>query len=92
MPDRDTSSRFTANESPVKQSSTPPAYGSVEHIRRLAELVATGEVPVPADLDRGQLRRLLAEVARHRRDRLVRYIARAIAMDIHQADERGKAG
>ncbi len=50
---------------------------------RLAELVAAGEFPLPGDLARDSLERLVRDVRRLRRERLVKHIARAIALDIH---------
>jgi hypothetical protein len=55
---------------------------SVERLRRWAELIAVGEAPLPADLPTEDLRIVLAETARLRRDRLVRLVARAIAQDL----------
>lgn len=56
-------------------------------LRRLAALVALGDVPLPEDLAPDELRTILTEVARLRRDRLVGFIARAIASDIESAGE-----
>ena len=60
-----------------------------DHLARKAELVASGELPfavddVPADL----LPAYVGHVRRLRRRRLVQFIARAIANDIHRS--RGK--
>lgn len=55
-----------------------------ERLRRLSELVAIGEAPLPADLEPMETTTVLAEVARLRRDRLVRFVARAIARDLQQ--------
>ena len=57
----------------------------VRHWERLALLVANGEVPLPTDLSPADWNALIREVARHRRARLIRYIARAIAADIERA-------
>ena len=63
--------------------------GLPDNLARMAELVASGELPcavddVPADL----LQPFACEVRRLRRRRLVRFIARAIAHDIHRSREQ----
>jgi len=58
-----------------------------EWLERLAALVANGESPVPDSITVDETNLLLAKVARKRRDRLVRFIARAIASDIQRAHE-----
>ncbi len=63
------------------------SVSSVERLRRWAELVASGETPLPADLKPEELRTVLREVGRLRRERLVRLIARAIARDLHGETE-----
>jgi hypothetical protein len=75
-----------ASCSPLRTSanSTPDR---VEILRRLAALVAIGETQLPHDLPPDELRTILADVARLRRDRLVRFIARAIASDIESAGD-----
>ena len=60
-----------------------------EQLIRLAALVAIGEAPFPADFEPQDLQIVLAEVARLRRRKLVRFVARAIAQDIH-GDGRSK--
>ena len=55
---------------------------SNDELARWADLIADGRDAFPADLpppDRDQLR---AEVRRRRRDRLVRHIARALALEL----------
>ena len=59
-----------------------------ERLRRWAELIASGETPLPADLALEELRTVLREVGRLRRERLVRLIARALAQDLHRNPER----
>jgi hypothetical protein len=56
-----------------------------QQLQRWAELVAHGGVPVPDGLTPGEQEWLLRDVARRRRARLVQYIARAIALDIHRS-------
>lgn len=60
-----------------------PSVDPAERLRRWAALVAVGEAPLPEELQAADLKIVLAEVARLRRERLVRLIARAIAQDIH---------
>jgi hypothetical protein len=48
-------------------------------------LIADGRDQFPADLLPPDRDRLLAEVRRRRRQRLVQHIARAIALDLHGA-------
>ncbi len=58
-----------------------------EQLGRLAELVASGELSLPVDLPPDQLELLVRKVRQRRRRRLVRFIADAIAMDIHRSRE-----
>lgn len=69
---------------PSRASSIPDR---LEMLRRLAALVALGEAPLPQDLPPDELGAVLAEVGRLRRDRLIRFIARAIASDLEGAGE-----
>jgi hypothetical protein len=48
-------------------------------------LIADGRDPFPADLLPPDRDRLLVEVSRRRRDRLIQHIARAIALDLRGA-------
>ena len=57
---------------------------------RLAELVASGEVPYSALTNDPDRAHVLDIVARKRRARLVRAIARAIALDIHHTRHERK--
>ena len=50
---------------------------------RLANLVATGAVPFPANLPRDQWARLAALVQEKRRGALIEFLARQIAWSIH---------
>ena len=52
----------------------------------LADRVATGELALPAALDPDDERRLIELIRRSRRDRLVRYLARAIAHDLRRGN------
>ena len=56
--------------------------GPAERLLRWAALVAVGDAPFPTDLEPEELSIVLTEVARLRRERLVRLVARAIAHDI----------
>jgi len=67
---------------PTTESTSVPPAATQEQLMRLAQLVADGELPFPGNLPLERRQRLLVEVQRHRRERLVHYIARAIAEDI----------
>ncbi len=58
-----------------------------EQLGRVAELVANGELPFPANLPAERSQRLLVEVQQRRRRKLVKYIARMIALDIQRSRE-----
>lgn len=64
-----------------------PSVNPAERLRRWGALVATGEAPLPQELQPDEFRNLLLEVARLRRERLVRLVARAIARDLHRDRE-----
>jgi hypothetical protein len=51
-----------------------------------ANLIANGQVRFPVGLSEQDAERLRAEVARLRRRRLVKFIAKCIAQDIHRSD------
>ena len=68
-------------------SDVPSLPDSKERLRRLAALTAVGEAPLPADLGPEEHWFALAEVARLRRERLVNFVARAIALDIQRRRE-----
>lgn len=51
-------------------------------VPRLARLVADGSMPFPTGLSVADVNRLAEEVVRIRRQRLLKFIARAIADDI----------
>lgn len=63
---------------------TQPDYDGTQ-IERLADLVASGEIPFPHDLSGHDQQLLLASVSHRRRDRLIKFVARAIAQDIHSS-------
>ena len=81
-----------SNNNPDMSSSQFPSRASsppdrIELLRQIALLVAIGEAPLPQDLPPDELGTVLTEVGRLRRDRLVRFIARAIASDLESAGD-----
>src|SRR5262249_50888357 len=67
-------------------TATPQASALSEgEIDRWADLIADGQASFPADLPPIDQDRLRAAVQRRRRNRLVRHIARAIALDLRRA-------
>jgi len=87
MPSQDShSTSHTADDhaspQPATESALPPPMATAEQFTRFAQLVADGELPFPRSLSLERKQRLLSEVQRCRRDRLVHYIARVIAEDI----------
>jgi len=81
---RSDSANPTVSEDKFESS---PSVNPAERLRRWAALVASGEAPLPAELKPEELRTVLREVARLRRERLVRLIARAIVGDLHRSRE-----
>lgn len=67
---------------------TSPTGLSADQIGRWAELIAEGRDEVPVDLADADRERLKTAVRHRLRDRLVRLVARAIAMNLHR--ELGK--
>jgi len=67
---------------PATESTSAPPAATPEQLTRLAHLITNGELPFPGNLPLEREQRLLSDVQRRRRDRLVHYIARAIAEDI----------
>jgi hypothetical protein len=55
-----------------------------DQIGRLADLIAEGRGDLPADLSPPEQDRLLDEVRRRLRDRLVHFLARAIAAQLNR--------
>jgi hypothetical protein len=76
----------TSSPAPLNRSEILPSVEPAERLRRWAALVAVGEAPLPAEFSPAELSIVLAEVARLRRQRLVRVVARAIALDLHHGD------
>jgi hypothetical protein len=56
-------------------------------VDRWARLIADGQVSFPAELSLLTQEVLAREVSQFRRQRLLRFIARAIAMDIYRSSE-----
>lgn len=71
------------NQARAQNSPSHPCESSPPILRQ-AELVANGEIPVPANLSSDDLNQFVATVQSIRRHRLIDYVARAIAYDIHQ--------
>ena len=71
-----------ATDTPSTRQAAPE---SPQHFRRMVELVASGELPLPQHLPCEQLGRLAREVHKLRRRRLVHFVARAVANDILKA-------
>jgi len=67
-----------------------PGQLSRDQVRRWASLIASGETEFPADLASADRELLLRESRKRLRVRLVRLIARAIALDIQSG--RGQGG
>lgn len=61
---------------------------STERLHQTAELIANGELPIPAHWPEHRLSSLLDLVHAARRRRLVRYVARVIASDLCRQDRQ----
>lgn len=72
---------------PSSLQNDSPLTDQNQYLRRLASLVATGIAPMPTDLEPSELSLVLAAVARLRRDRLIHFLALAIARDMHHHRE-----
>jgi hypothetical protein len=68
-------------------SRTPPGANGPDVPARLANLIAAGEAVFPRDLDGPGAAELANEVRRLRAERLVQFLARAIAHAIRRADQ-----
>jgi hypothetical protein len=79
----------THEPSEIDEQPETTASGA-DQLVRIADLVARGEMPVPQHLRAEQLHSLVREVRKRRRRRLVKFIARAIALDIHRSRESDK--
>jgi hypothetical protein len=77
--------RFRQPGSPpcVAQSEGSQVPARDEQLRRWAMLVAQGESPVPTELEPNEFVFVLAEAGRLRRERLIRFLSRAIADDLN---------
>src|SRR5690242_15647635 len=74
----------------ISEAVTGPG-GPVDR-QRWAQLVADGEIPFPKGLDPAEEIELAQEVARRRRIRLLKFIARTIAVDIYRTSGREANG
>jgi hypothetical protein len=74
---------------PESPDATHPGPQPPERLARLADLVAGGEVEFPGGLDPDDDVRLAGMVRERLRARLVRFVARQIAHDIHREREAG---
>lgn len=68
--------------SPNASGAGPESTLAADRLERLAELVADGRVPFPLDLSPVDAARLAHAVRARSADRLVDYIAQAIAADL----------
>lgn len=71
---------------------TPAVADSIEdltkeQLERLADLIANGEVPIEEALAIDNQSMLIVEIARRRQSRLLKFIARSIALDIARSRE-----
>jgi hypothetical protein len=73
---------------PVTAPAAEPVPSVEDFPQHIAALVADGKIPFPTDLPIAEAPALAEAVRRLRYDRLVRYIARAIASDFHGAGHR----
>lgn len=67
---------------PNQNSKSTQSDETEDDTTKLANFIATGRTPLPLDLPQSQLTLLLNEVHQKRRQRLVRFLARAIAKDM----------
>ncbi|WP_339735852.1 hypothetical protein [uncultured Gimesia sp.] len=63
-----------------------------EKLDRVANLIAEGEFPFPTDIPPDQQTILAAEVRKRRHQRLVKFICRLIAKELHQPKSPLKGG
>ena len=85
------STSFRAGVAGDASESEQASNGTPIDPRRMAELVASGDLPLPQHLPLEQLDRLARDVQQLRRQRLVQFVARVIANDIYNA-RRSKQG
>ena len=72
------------NNDPAAAAAARQQPVNPDQLRLWARLVADGEAEFPPDLPPDQEQSLLYEVRRLRRARLITFIARQIALDIHR--------
>lgn len=61
-----------------------------EDARKLAQLIADGEIPFPQDRDARDCHHLAALVRARRRQRLIDYLAHLVARAIHDTNTHGR--
>jgi hypothetical protein len=83
-PNDDANDRFTETAERLASFS--------QRFQRMAEMVATGDLPLPQHLTDEQFAMLVRDVQRRRRRRLVQFVARAIATHIVHGREPRQGG
>ena len=80
----------TSNQRATAAEQAKESQGKNSGLHCRARMITSGQVPFPMDLPLQKQEILVREVARLRQKRLLKYIARAIAMDIHRSREKQK--
>lgn len=65
---------------------TAPDHRNDSDFAAMAELIAAGQLPFPTELAESEQQQLAEQVGRLRHARLVKFIARQIALDIARTD------
>ncbi|MBL9165608.1 MAG: hypothetical protein JNL18_22985 [Planctomycetaceae bacterium] len=91
MPDRKHASSSHCRESDaghasreITSSPKRPPTENPEAFERRAQMVARGELPFPGGVPDDDQRAIVSRVREIRKERLLEYVARVIAMDIHR--------
>ncbi len=79
---------------PLSQNGSTPGHGLLggltdEQIGRLAEMIADGRCEFPRDLQSPDVQRLDRQASSRLRDRLIHFIARAVADHVGRAADPG---
>ena len=61
-------------------------------LKKTAEVIASGEIPIPVDWPQTELQQLLDLVHDARRKRLLRFFAKTVAKDICRRDRKPRGG
>jgi hypothetical protein len=77
--------RPNSDEHDKPSPSGSPDSANQLNLARLAQLVADGQAPLALPLEPSARSSLIRRVSQLRRERLLRFVARAIAYDIHQS-------